>query len=343
MVDTEVAALTSYSTRPLNLKIQELAKRGIRTIDLYCFCPEDLRILSARQRTSNTPCEDICRLDPVMAATKISAWCKHAEGLFPGDPLDICGIASFFPAISSSDPTQRNLTVNAMKWLVWLMKELREKEFSCDTFEIVGGHTIQQVPKGTVCMAAQLDTGPDVSGTYLCTISETACLENLVGSLDVLQKEINNISWPVAERSRSKVPMLAIEVEPSISRLIHDQDSIRALLPAVKPCAAVHMNLDVGHMRIVDISIKDVGEWAKSVIHCHVSDNARSHFADLEVGAFMSNADCQAWLKSLLAWRNEGFPFLGRFSIEREACGSADKVAACHRKIVRWLKGLSAN
>jgi hypothetical protein len=340
----EIAALTSYSMEPLDRKILNLVERNIRVIDLYCFCAEDLQALLKLKTPPSSLAEHMEELDAGKAADRIHRWCLDAERKYPGDPVDICGLASFIPDISSTCETDRLRAVKTLGNLLDLLAALRERGFSGDTLELVTGHTIVPVSDLDPCEARSTPkkNSPSKPHTYLRGIKPQECLAKLLESLWDLDEKISNTTWHRTTRSRADKPRLAIELEPSFGRLIHDRKSLKMFLDDNKAKSLmdrgnVGVNLDIGHMQIVKITPDEVDEnWSNRVVHCHVSDNAHDHFADLRVGVFTPEQKYLEWLRRLIRWEAKGKSFLGRVSIELEACGDVRQVEASFQ----FLRGL---
>ena len=344
----EIAALTSYSMEPLDRKILNLVERDIRVIDLYCFCAEDLRALLDLKTPPPSLAEPMEGLDAEKAADKIHRWCLDAQRKYPGEAVDICGLASFIPDISSTYKPDRLRAVKTLGNMLDLLAALRERGFSGDTLELVTGHTIVPVSDLDPCEARSTPKGnaPGKPRTFLKSVKPQECLAKLLESLWKLDEKITNTPWRRAPRSRADKPRMAVELEPSVGRLIHDRKSLKMFLDdneakTLMDRGNVGVNLDIGHMQIVKITPDEVdANWSDRVVHCHVSDNAHDHFADLRVGVFTPENKYLEWLRHLIRWEAEGKPFLGRVSIELEACGDVGQVEASYQFLRGWLKTL---
>lgn len=328
-----VAALTSYSMAPLHTKLRELVWRGINTIDLYCFCPQDLPIICDKTTTGTWPEVLLESLHPPKAAQKITNILHRLEKGRPGRPVDICGFASFLPDISlpsqfSPEGKRREITVKVLERLLELLMELKKRGFSCRTFELVAGHTI-----------VQPGDAPRFGKTRLRYVDPNACFKALEESLKELAKTMDRIFQQKDSRRRSCRPVLAFEIEPGVSKLNNGKKSLAKLWSLMKRFPDAGLNLDIGHMLILGISPEDLfgSELADRIAHVHISDNADSHFADLCVGTYHKEKAFAQWIRALANhFRKRRGAFQGCVSIEMEACGSADMV----RDAVRITKKL---
>jgi len=345
-----VAALTSYATSDLRSKIRAAAAAGIRCLDLYCFFPADWAVLCGRGRPARSASGGMAGFDAALAAERVAAWCRE-----PGAAdLDICGIATFEPDISSVYEANRVEAVARLGAYLEFLAALRRGGFSCRTFELVAGHTIVREPDGSSCQARRLDERLRRTGSgrrpgrpgldppvYMRSVDPEDVQRALLRSLADLKRRADRLDWGSAGP-----PWLAFELEPSISRLVHDERTLARFVGAclrASPYGPVGLNLDIGHMNIVRIRPEAFfAAWAGHVVHAHISDNFFSHFADLPVLAAHSDPEFfRPWLRGLVALgRRPGTVFQGVVSVEMEAWGDVGQVAESVRTTEGWLREL---
>ena len=327
----QVGALTSYSQAPLRTKILELAEHGITNIDLYCFCASDIPDVAPHEVPPGEWLSYLQHLDTRYAADRIHAFCEEARTRGSG-PIDICGIASFFPDISLPDACPggsyaRGNTVKILKGLLDLARQLRERHhYSCKTFELVAGHTIVKPPAWSQPKTLRL-----------MSLDPKACREALAKSLADLTDHAHGMF-----QDGKKAPWLVFELEPGLGKLLRDGPTLKDILPVLRKFPNVGINLDIGHMLIIDnITIDDVfGTGAADLLgHAHVSDHARrSHFADLPVKSFHGADTYKPWLRALVDHdRKRAGCFQGTISVEMEACGEIAKVRRTWEQTRDWL------
>jgi len=327
----KVAALTSYSSEPLDKKIRDLASHGQTLLDLYCFCPNDLPSLSTRTSHSAWPRRILQQLTPDKAAAKLRAMCDEAAEKANTRRIDICGLASFLPDISLPDkastlnPNGRTVTIQVLQRLLDFMAALRRKRFACRVLELVAGHTVVRAD-------GRLQEGRPV----LKLLDENACYEALG---DSLQKLVDYRSRVFPEDP----PALAIELEPGAC-LLRDWRSLEKLLQVVKSLPLTGVNVDIGHMIILGLDRPHLfeGPVKDYVVHSHISDNARSHFADLPVGTWHPKELFLKWLRSLHDHAAGESPcYQGFLSVELESLGDVRRVAHTCAKVKRWLREIA--
>jgi sugar phosphate isomerase/epimerase len=330
-----VAALTSYSTAPLHVKIRELVRRGINVIDLYCFCPSDLPTLYGTTTWPGAILEYL--RDPPNVAKRIAHVCRRAEKEAPRKPVDICGLATYLPDISlpgssGSDKRNRENTLRVLERLLELLAELRRYDFSCRTFQLVAGHII-----------VRPEEDPKANPPRLRCVERDACYEALANSLARLTQTAAGMFPTDSRDAQSRSPLFALEIEPGASKLLRldSEESRRELVTLIQRFPNVGLNLDIGHMLILKVNPQDIfrPELGSRIVHVHISDNADSHFADLSVGSYHGDRVFADWLRALVdhSRRCRGL-FQGCVSIEMEACGSADEVHKAYLETKRLLK-----
>ena len=333
-----VAALTSYSTAPLDVKIHELVKRGITVIDLYCFCPQDLPVICEQTKTEPWPDVLLDVLEPSKAAEKLSQIVRKVGKSLSRQEIDICGFASFLPDISLPDKfsaieKRRQVTVKVVVRLLEFLAEMRKRGFSCQTFELVGGHTI-----------ISADHASKSENPKLRYVNPKDCFEALEASLKDIVTASNKIFTASGSGSKAAPPFLAIELEPGVSKLLNSEKAINKLASVVKRFPNVGLNLDIGHMQIIGINPERFfrSRLVSRIVHVHISDNANSHFADLCVTSYHGSEIFSQWLDALRSHisQDRGM-FQGYVSIEMEACGSADEVLRAFRITKKLLRGKS--
>lgn len=93
------------------------------------------------------------------------------------------------------------------------------------------------------------------------------------------------------------------------------------------------LNLDIAHWNLAGIKSGDIAETSnkdgsdiirKHIVHCHVSDHGRGHFADLIPGTVNSKQHFTDWMKAIKGLNNNKFS--RTVALELEACKNADYV-----------------
>lgn len=329
-----VAALTSYSDKGLDAKIMELASAGETILDLYCFCPADLDALGCPESQKPWPEWILERLDDPyldLAAKKFRKICDRVMAKTGCAPIDVCGTATFFPDLSlpggnASLNCSRKVSVEVLKRILEFMAALRKEGFTCRTMELVAGQTV-------------IRSGPTRPPTEpkLKLLQDSDCIKAIRMSLsDILRARKR-----IFRGDRMGEPYLAFEIEPGTC-LLRDKDSLLEFLHCLNMNRRVGINVDIGHLIILDMQPEDVfnSKLAPFVTHAHVSDNARSHFADLPVASVHGSDVFKKWLAKLSAHHALGKGmYQGYVSVEMEAWGSVDAVCKSCRQVRRWVGG----
>lgn len=336
-----IGALTSYSSDGLVLKLNELVSIGIKQVELYCFLLHDL------QYVTDTECEDCCPstmaalLDPHAAAERIHYACVEAsKGYAESNArLRISGLASHLPDISIPQQSQRSVAIECLKKLVCLAKELQLLGHPCDVIELVAGRTMIHADDQSRPQKCALCKKEEPVG-WMQVIPISDCFDYLLESLNSLRGYIST----QFNSDGLRPPNLAVEIEPDAYKVIGSTRSIELYLDRVASWPGVGLNLDIGHMLIMDEPPKpDVilqDPYRSKVFNAHVSDNYRSHFADLipleGAGDPSHDAIVREWLANLSSLAlDPSVPYSGNVSIELEACQEIDWIDRSLQNLTR--------
>ena len=324
--ELKVAAITSYATGPLHQRLSELITRGIHNIELYCFDPGDMPEFENHLNQGVAWPEALTKCSPHQMAQSI---CNVLDTSIQTEPRpDISALATYFSDISApADIPEYGLRIQKVfRWVFEFASALRKKNASCRVIELVAGHRLYRDERTATPKEFRLrHYEPD------------ACFEVLLKRLDQIVK-IRDEVFP------GDGPVLAFELEPGTTKLVHDLDTLEQLARLIIDYPRVGINLDIGHFETVGIDIEHIFEndlIRDQIAHCHISANASSHFADLCPGQHIAceNTDRHmAWCRELVArWRQGELPlFQGIASVELEACGSVELVLKAHNQIRAW-------
>ena len=234
-----------------------------------------------------------------------------------------------------------------MGHLLKLMYDLREKGHECRVFELVAGHTIiRALDDAEASRVFPVEDGEKKEKkTYLQSVENTA-LGVFLESLKKLCSECGKISWGSVQGKCKEPPLFSVEIEPSISRLVHDRPSLITLLTHLrndKRFERVGINLDIGHMMIVGIEADElISLCGDRIVHAHISGNALSHFADLPLHVDKDRGRFKPWLEVLGKLQEGGNSmYQGYVSLELEACQSIEAVAQTYEAVTTWLSELN--
>lgn len=154
----------------------------------------------------------------------------------------------------------------------------------------------------------------------------------------------------------SRMPFLAIEIEPGTSFLINTVGRYRELRRSLgrspKTRQRVLLNVDVAHLMLIQDTGDEPGLKGKKIIdrirrmrrqvaHIHLSDHARSHASDLTPGTYHFYSDYADWLQLAIQLAqnpsHRANSFSGVIAIELEACNDIHEAVRAMGKVSRWL------
>jgi sugar phosphate isomerase/epimerase len=250
---------------------------------------------------------------------------------FISKEIRITAIATFIPEIiASGGPGERAL--HAFESLVHIAAHLQKLGHPTHTIELVAGSLVAGVwparrlrGNNHLPLAERNNTEPE-EAFAATTISTKTAIARLVNQLRRLV--------PLAQ---SADVQFAIELEPSPLCAVGDIAGLRELcsqLNDVDSAASrrIGLCLDIAHWELAGIIPSDLSpDIYQRIIHVHVSDHGRGHFGDVPLGHIHERKYFAKWfsfLKTVLTMpRGNNYPiFKGSFSVELEACRSAEDV-----------------
>jgi hypothetical protein len=140
---------------------------------------------------------------------------------------------------------------------------------------------------------------------------------------------------------------IGLELEPGATYVLRDRQTLDSVMNRINddPELREHvgLNLDIGHMRIANVTASALKPYVDRIVHAHISDHPSMHTRDHFLGAWtdVSHANEFDAYISLLAQRDrDQVPpvlFSGAIAIELEGCNRLDWVLGSLRDLKRLL------
>lgn len=337
--DLRVMPITSYATDGTGpalkaLRTAALSKDEIE-VDLFAFMHGDeilaplmptnrrdryfAKVVSALAGASDQQLKDM--------AQSIADVCEE-QGIRIG------AISTYFPEISSANPTLARAGVEALKAIVGVARMLREKRHLVRSVEVVCGSSmrgigITQSKKGKeILVAARFE--PE---KLLDTVAQRF--------IDV----VNSTGLKSGEFT------IGVELEPGPLNAVNSIRPLKGLmrrLAASDAGSVVGVNLDVAHFELAEVdplTHRTDDEFRKlifdRIVHAHISDHGSGVFGDVPLtrrdhrDPLRTDAWMADWLQLVedRARAKTGLPFSGAVSLEIESARCLHLVTESHRRL----------
>jgi len=336
--DREIAVITSYrigdrqNEASFRSILGELGECRVSAVDFFCFPPGTARPSSASELVRD--------LREALAAV----------GRETGTAVEARAMTTDFPALAFYEGDQaEKLRSEALCGLRIVAQAARELGIGCVQFRL--GHRVWPNPGSKDAR----ETGARV---VRCNRDRSMFRRILADGLAVLLKEIPDCAW-------------AAEIEPGIDMLLRGKPQIKCFAeecdrlskekPGLAVASRVGLNLDIGHAILCGLEPSDffwhkrsyknptdfdVKDLMLPILHAHLSDHCRTHFADATPGTFHTRNVFADWLtfffslKGAYAQMAESTPkagdwlqyFTNTISLELEASQSLRVVGSAYSK-----------
>ena len=321
-----ISLISSFSTNGMENTIRNWPKADTPIYcDLYTVMQEDA---TAYRHRYGIP-QDVnsrglfARLQGDYKAAKQIA--KEVGPAFKKKEITLRALASFLPGLASK--SQKNAE-EAQKALIFLLD-------LSDALNADYGHDIH---------ALEFVAGSMVEGALPILTQDgreffAACMETV--SSDAIKRLVERLG-PVAKEARRRGIFLALEMEPGANFLVKDWEAMVIFCQALENAsgeyaydlsANVGLNLDIAHWNLAGIEASNIAETStkdgsnlirKYIVHCHISDHGRGHFADLAIGTVNSEQYFKNWLKVIKSLDNNKFS--RTVALELEACKNSGHI-----------------
>jgi hypothetical protein len=277
-------------------------------------------------------------------SSRKGAACEHAQramdvfSLERGGP-NVLAIASFVPGLASEGESGEK-ACRAVEFLIAMARELQGCGHPCRTVEIVAGSLFEGTWEG---VPIRPGTGRRKKPVYLANVQSRS------HALKCLCENLRYLNSRCASVGRKSV-QLAVELEPGPFFVINKwpvlQDFCARMKGDADSFSRIGLNLDIAHWSLAQIKPETVysdDAVRKRIIHSHISDHGRGHFADVALGRIHDIEHFKPWVSLLNFIAQETRPldypqYWGGVAIELEACRSHDLLVESVKKLAHLGK-----
>jgi sugar phosphate isomerase/epimerase len=247
-----VAVITSCMDAPLKEVLPLLESIGVDSFDLYCYHPSDIDALNQFKGPK----------------------ALIGAALVKQQSPKLVGITTNLPDLSSNDRKRRN--------------EARRRLIEIIRFASNPGHPHDPIKSIQIRAGRRIESEriPTVGGPkYQFRLVSSASFRNLVNSLKY-----------ICDKTPDCETGMALEIEPGLPYLLNDEAAVRCLASLLEKRrqkgelwpSRIGLNLDIGHAFVNGWSSQHLLDMSRDcklpIMHCHISDHSRQHFADLAIG-----------------------------------------------------------
>lgn len=314
-----VSVLTSCLNHDIRSFLEEMGSQNISNIDLYCFGDQDLDRIApdwAEKGVTKTIAE--LPMEQLEAATK--GVIKQYESDNSRE-VNVVAVATYMPDLSSHDLEKQDVCIEALRKMVELCARLES-----NYLELVVGTKYTSRTRDDVVNVDR----------YKRREKQQRIFESLT---------------KVAKLAFEKHVHLCLEFEPGAGYILNSAEEGLKLFDMLKQMdsdlySTVGLNIDIGHMLIMDIKPHVLAPVQDKIYHSHISGNANSHFADLIPGTFhtlstKAEGNCfSCWLAFLRRLCATSKHFSGWTAIELEASDNREWVFSAHRRVTHLISRL---
>ncbi len=248
----------------------------------------------------------------------------------------LAAICTFFPGIGSLDLARRQRSCSALRAVVKIANLINiNRPKSIQVIETVTGtllygHRVASLPKSRREISGGGNVFWDDDGSAFS--ARLASKETALSALKLSLEEV------VPELAQGLT--LSIELEPGDIYVVSELADIKSLLPQLTEYSrigrSVGLNCDTGHWALAGITSASLnihgngaegGSIIDHIVHVHVSDLGKGHFADLAIGEGVTASTTASIIRSLRTQgcrSTEARPLL--FSVEIELAERFDTV-----------------
>ena len=364
VIEPDDPAFDDLHLDSLRLAVQN----NLRLLDLYFLSKDELPFFQQAAGKHIDPDEPIlefaCGLTPdhiqSLADRLTDEICESFRGNVVGQRPRICALATYWPSISlpttvdgvsdkeaAADRALRENSIAALQTSLYLAHCLGSQHV-----EIVGGASFSSeiVPLKD---CGNFDNPKDAAEHA----SRSLRLDSFRDSL--VEAYTNDRGTELFGEDLSNAPSVCVEVEPGDVFLINSVESFAELKETFsgsdetfrKVNEKVLLNIDVAHLMLTEnlhASRDDPADQLKAIEtlkleewigHCHISDHARTHAADLCPGTYHFFEDYRKWFDLLIRVNAPSDSrFSGIIAIELEACADIHEVSRAIDVTRRWME-----
>jgi len=324
----ESSVISSSSPTRLAEFAHESRRCGAQNIDVYTFRHRDVTELRKwAADKSHSELQSLLDANSTVAAIlqDRNACSQAFEWLVEQlqDGPRIGGFATYLPSISSNQLKVRQSAIEAL--VNCIVGAIRTKK-TLEGSEALGqaNPAIIEIVGGS-CVDVE-------SGGKIRIEDRTNKIEQLGESINEVIDRVLNSPGVSAEDCWA----IGTEIEPGLSYVLDSLESFGKLRKCLNEAAVQHcgVNLDIGHMMILEEPDKSIEDVVDSIVHTHVSDHPTGiHAKDWYIGAWNPVEICGSPFAQHLAKLSqrlaaESLPFSGCLALELEGCSRLSWVRA---------------
>jgi hypothetical protein len=281
----QISVITSSTIRKLQEFLEEAASHTPDvSFDFFFLRETDIAEMKVPRKL--TTAFDLWRKpQPKGVDTATAKWSASQFKWMSKRDRSISAFATYFPGISSMDKDVFQTAVHGLTDAVSMaINACKLQAMSFPIIEAVCG----VVAERCTCDRCQ-------GNRVVAVFPDDAKQDRLIRGLKIV---IRAIKQKVNQRF-----VIALELEPGNAYVLRDKDTLNSLMRKIQsdPLLRQHvgLNLDLGHMRLANVTPTDLEPHSKSIVHSHISDHPKMHTRDHPLG-FWTN----------IAHRNEFDPYV---------------------------------
>jgi sugar phosphate isomerase/epimerase len=261
-------------------------------------------------------------------------WANNTFASFKATGHRLAAFATYFPDISSMHDDDFLAAIHGLSDAIVLASHASNK------YDIMTAPIVE-----AVCgvLAEPCRCKKCSSQRRVVVFKDTEKQDRLIRGLHAVVRKVRRLLKNRPNKSFS----IGLELEPGSTYVLRDKNTLFELMTRIEsdPVLREHvgLNLDVGHMRIANISASDLEPHINQIVHAHISDHPGMHTRDQVLGAWtnvshLNEFDEYIVLLSRREKEKSGpLLFSGAIAIELEGCNRLEWVLASLRDLKRLL------